>query len=529
MGTLKGMLKRFTNKPASILHRQDGVTVAILILIIMVVSVLGIALISLVTNLGNMISINQLAGTQAFYIAEAGIERAVREIRDDASTTQTTNPAADGYCMTPSLDGYSATSTSGTATNACFYTSANNSHCDLTAATGQNVQVYNFQQRYNLMNTPIQAMEIGFRAVKNSSGGTSPIIQLQYTLTGGAPWTPVGSPITVSATAWGTPVYVAISTTPTWANLLDGTSFRIQAYRTNAAGTSRTTYVDYLCIRVKLRADAVTEPWYTTFKNSDGTTKTVNLSLGSGVLESAPIDDEQGKVHLNYAASTLLSNLMIECSIASARAATLATNIVANRNYNSVEELLKPAVGMTTAEYNLIRNYVTVYSWVNSNVQKLTGSRAPININTAPVQVLEAVFDPLGLGATDPATLAAAIITRRATTPFSSMYSTNPDDTSSSFGRFVDTQTAYLTAAEISAVKENCDASLYNLTLTTSWTTGNCTTTEFCYSSPVYSVTSTGKVQNTYRETRRVFKDDSSFNISIPWGTTLNYWKEIIP
>ena len=87
------------------------------------------------------------------------------------------------------------------------------------------------------------------------------------------------------------------------------------------------------------------------------------------------------------------------------------------------------------------------------------------------MQVLEAVFDPLGLGATDPATLASAIITRRATTPFSSMISSNPADTSSRFARFLDTQTAYLTATEISLrSSENCDASLYNRTQTLSWT-----------------------------------------------------------
>jgi H2-forming N5,N10-methylenetetrahydromethanopterin dehydrogenase-like enzyme len=86
----------------------------------MVVSVLGLAMISMLANMGSMIAINQLAGIQAFYIAEAGIERAIREIRDDASITQTTDDTAAGYCVTPCLDGYSATSTSGTATNACF-------------------------------------------------------------------------------------------------------------------------------------------------------------------------------------------------------------------------------------------------------------------------------------------------------------------------------------------------------------------------------------------------------------------------
>jgi len=168
---------------------------------------------------------------------------------------------------------------------------------------------------------------------------------------------------------------------------------------------------------------------------------------------------------------------------------------------------------------------------VNPNVQMPAGNRAPININTAPVQVLKAVFDPLGLGATDPASLATAIITRRATTPFSSMISSNPADSTSSFGRFVDTQGAYLTAAEMNTVKENCDTSLYNINNNplASWTGGAVTTTEFCYYSTAYSVTAKGKVQNSYRQAKRVFEDDGTFNITALWGPTLNYWREVIP
>ncbi len=122
------------------------------------------------------------------------------------------------------------------------------------------------------------------------------------------------------------------------------------------------------------------------------------------MVESAPIDDEQGKVHLNYASQSLLRYLMVECGIADATANTLATNIVTYRGsslFDTVEEVQQVS-GMTTAYYDLIKNYVTVYSWVNPNVQRTTGSRAPININTAPLQVLQAVFDPLGLGATRP-------------------------------------------------------------------------------------------------------------------------------
>lgn len=531
----------------SIIHSQRGVSAIVIALLIMMISVLGISIISM-TNIGNMVASNQLTASRAFYIAEAGIERAVREIRDDASTIQTTTPTADGFCVTPCLDGYNATGASGSNyPRALFYgqtlaiTTAY--YCTLNATINANVQVYDFQQRYNLLNTPIRAMEIGIRAVKSANGGTNPIIQLRYSLNGaGGPWTNVGSPLTISATAWAAPVFFTIPSTPTWNDLIAGAgaNFRIQANRTNAG--NRSAYIDYLCIRVTLKADAVTEPWYNTFKDVSGNPIAVNIPLGSGVLESAPIDDEQGKVHLNYASQSLLRYLMVECGIVDATANTLATNSVTYRGSNlfdTVEELQQVS-GMTTAYYDLIKNYVTVYSFVNSNAQGPAASRAPININTAPLQVLEAVFDPLGLGATDPATLASAIITRRATTPFSSMISSNPSDTASSFGRFVDTQTAYLTAAEISAVKENCDASLYNLTNYNtavtdrrSWTGtyGNpnaVTTTEFCYSSPVYSVVGTGKVQNAYRITKRVFEDDGTFNIT-SGALTLNYWKELVP
>jgi DNA uptake protein ComE-like DNA-binding protein len=501
----------------------------------MMISVLGISIISM-TNIGNMVASNQLTASRAFYIAEAGIERAVRAIRDDTSTTQTANPAADGYCAIICLDGYQYTGAGGSNYDyALFYGStdlssttnhtATNRYCTLNS-TNDYVIAYDFQQRFNLMGTPILSMEIGIRVSKSSSGGTDPVLQLSYTLNGSS-YTNVGSPITVSNSAWGAPQFFTISPTPAW-SALNGTNFRIRATQTNTA--SRNSSIDYLCIRITAKIDAITEPWYATFKNASGNPVTVNIPLSSGVVESAPIDDEHGKVHLNYASQSLLHYLMFECGIADATANTLATNIVTYRGSNwfdTVEELQQVS-GMTTAYYDLIKDYVTVYSWVNSNVQRTTGSRAPININTAQRQVLEAVFDPLGLGASDPATLASAIITRRATTPFSSMISSNPADTSSGFARFLDTQTAYLSAAEISYIRENCDASLYNRTRTASWNNSNVTTTEFCYSSKVYSVTSTGKVQNAYRITKRVFEDDGTFTIT-SGALTLNYWKELVP
>jgi len=532
-----------------ILIGERGVSLLTAIMLLLLLSVLGLAVVSLVM-VESQISVNHLYGLQAFYLAEAGIERGIRAIRDDESTFQTTNPAADGYCVTPSLDGYSATGSNGSSyVSSLFYgtTLANPStpsYCTLNATTGADVQVYDLQQRYNLLGTPIIGMEIGIRAVNSGTGVTNPIIQLSYSLNGqdgdtcnDPDWINVGGPITVSSTSWAAPVFYPISTTPTWNDLMSN-NFRIRACRTNAGDTN--LYIDYLCIRVTLKADSSTEPWFTTFKNSDGTPITLNIALGNGVIETMPIDDEAGKVHLNYATQALLRYLMVECGIADATANTLATNIVTYRGSNwfdSIEEVMQ-VTGMTSTYYNLIKDYITVYPWVNTNVQIPTGSRAPININTAPLQVLKAVFDPLGLGATDPASLASAIITQRNGTtgcfpvppnPFSSMISSNPADSSSSFARFLDTQTSYLTAAEIDAVKENCDASYYNETQTSSWTGGSVTTTEFCYSSNVYSVTAKGKVENSYRQAKRVFKDDGTFDISAVWGPILNYWREIVP
>jgi hypothetical protein len=524
-----------------ILIGERGVSLITAIMLLLLLSVLGLAVVSLVM-VESQISVNQIYSLQAFSLAEAGIERGIRAIRDDTIAIQFTNPAAAGYCVTPSLDGYITDPVSEAEDanginypRALFYgTSPTDTttpyYCTLYATAGPNVanvQVYDFQQRYNLRGTPIIGMEIGIRATKSDTGTVDPIVQLSYSLNGqdgdacdDPDWiNVVDGSITVSSTSWAAPVFRSISTTPTWNDLMSN-NFRIRACRTNTC--DRDLYIDYLCIRVMLKADCSSEPWFTTFKLSDGTPITVNIALGNGVIETMPIDDEAGKVHLNYATQALLRYLMVECGIADETANTLATNIVTYRGSNwfdSIEEVMQ-ATGMTSAYYDLIKNYITVYPWVNTNVQIPTGSRAPININTAPLQVLKAVFDPLALEVGDAASLASAIITQRNGTtgcfaeppnPFSSMISSNPDDSSSSFARFLDTQTSYLTAAEIDAIKENCDA-------------------EFCLSSNVYSVTATGKVKNSSRQVKRVFTDTGTFDVPIPsWGTTLNYWREIVP
>ena len=130
----------FTSPNKSIIHGQRGVSAIVIVLLIMMISVLGISIISM-TNIGNMVASNQLTASRAFYIAEAGIERAVREIRDDASATQTTDHTAAGYCVTPCLDGYNRARSTGLSnlSRALFYgtslTSTTFYYCTLTPAS----------------------------------------------------------------------------------------------------------------------------------------------------------------------------------------------------------------------------------------------------------------------------------------------------------------------------------------------------------------------------------------------------------
>ena len=94
----------------------------VIVLLIMMISVLGISIISM-TNIGNMIASNQLTASRAFYIAEAGLSgRCVS--RDECSCrSRPSDPAADGYCVTPCLDAYVAPAGTGLTnpTRALFY------------------------------------------------------------------------------------------------------------------------------------------------------------------------------------------------------------------------------------------------------------------------------------------------------------------------------------------------------------------------------------------------------------------------
>jgi len=64
---------------------------------------------------------------------------------------------------------------------------------------------------------------------------------------------------------------------------------------------------------------------------------------------------------------------------------TLASNVVNNAPYRTKQEVMSVS-GIGTATYEDIKDYITIFSWVNANVKDDTGtvtSRSPININSA--------------------------------------------------------------------------------------------------------------------------------------------------
>jgi hypothetical protein len=293
-----------------------------------------------------------------------------------------------------------------------------------------------------------------------------------------------------TATLGNNSVNITADRTWTWPAIM-GAAFTLRAQRT--AG-NRAINLDAIWLRVTYAIDTNTEAWFT------GTYDTFPKTLGDGFIQSVSITDEASKIHLNYASQSLLRYLMQERGVASGTANTVATNIVSYRGasltnpFDSVEEL-QQVTGMTQTIYNLIRDYVTVYSFINTNSYRPTSStvpisRVPANINTASREVLEAIFDPLTLGATDPASLATDIINTRAVTPFTCFYHFDTAVTSDFYG-FVLAR-GYLTTAERNRVLDNADASSLVPVSGAGAFTG--VTTEFCYANTTYKIESVGKI-----------------------------------
>ena len=114
---------------------------------------------------------------------------------------------------------------------------------------------------------------------------------------------------------------------------------------------------------------------------------------------------------------------------------------------------------LSESDYELIKDYITVKSWINQET-----NRAPININTAGNDVLEALMTVL---ATTPATLAADIVTERN----SAVFETWPD-----FRSYIEGLPPGVVAGDVAAILNNCDSNDNILA----------TTAEVCFNSGGY-------------------------------------------
>lgn len=503
--------------------RRSGFVMILALVFMVVLAVMVMALAYYISSETRGVGF-QLDDTKALYLAQAGVERAFREIRNDFLTTSQQGVA--------DLRGATATSVGTTpVANILRIRYIGEGTGSATLDDNRDIaQLQTFDSNY--MQTRIVSVLLFARASR-ATGGTGATLQVSYSTNGVFPQP--GS----TALTWALPNTTTLSNNSvnitadrawTWPTIM-ATTFTLRAQRT--AG-NRAINLDAIWLRVTYTVDTNTEAWFT------GTYDTFPKTLGDGFIQSVSITDEARKVHLNYASQSLLRYLMEERGVASGTANTVATNIVNYRGttltnpFDSVEEL-QQVTGMTQTIYNLIKDYVTVYSFINTNSYRPpasgTTSRVPVNINTAPQEVLEAIFDPLGLGASDPPSLATDIISRRTTTPFTCFY-TSDTAVTTDFYDFVNTR-AYLTAAERNRVLDNADASSLVPVAGAGAFTG--VTTEFCYANTTYKIESVGKItvpgdvtSDINLRVKTIVGNDGSRTFQNYTGdtTSTGYWKE---
>ncbi len=501
--------------------RRSGFVMILALVFMLVLAAMVMALAYFITSETKGVGF-QLDDTKALYLAQAGVERAFREIRDEVLTPTQTGVA--------DLRG-ATTSTTGSGVSYVarirYIGEGTGLGGSATIAGSGTANLRRFDSNYT--QTRIISVFLYARASR-ATGGTGATLQVSYSTNNGATFTTAitqALPNTTTLNNYSADITGAL----TWPTIVNpGETFILRAART--AG-NRAIYLDAIWLRVTYAIDTNTQDWYT------GTYDTFPKTLGDGFIQSVSIVDEAGKVHLNYASQSLLRYLMQERGVASGTANTVATNIVNYRGasltnpFDSVEELLQ-VTGMTQAIYSAIKDYVTVHSYINpysyNPPATVAVSRAPININTALREVLEAIFDPLGLAAADVPRLAGDIISQCNTAPFRCYYdyfALASDMTV--FTNFINSaaRTVYLSSTERARILGNADSSFL--------ITGTTYTTEFCYANTTYKVESVGKItvqgpvtnDINLRVKTIVGNDGSRTFLNYTGDTTpTGYWKE---
>lgn len=493
---------------------KNGVSIIFAVFVLLLLSVVAAAVFSLISTDTDTASLS-VVSERAIGIAEGGVQFGAQAVQDDISSgAQTTAPASNGYCAITYLEGGYGGSYFGSSGVlnpewACMNgtnwdTSSDTFYCNLGTEIDREIRVWNFQQRINCIGTRIKDARIVVRN-KRSGSGSNPRVQLEYSTNGGITWTSLTPALTISSSSFSYD-FRNFSVNPDFSNIMDSGNFMIRVLKINSSG--REAHIDWLAMELTYEVDAPTEPW------GSGSYATFPANLGNGTIQSVTMNDESAKINLNYASQTLLQRLLEYEGVPSGDAATISANIVTYRGasltnpFNMIEEL-KQVTGMTDTYYNLVDQDITVHSWVNNRDERPTGSRAPVNINTASRDVLRAIFRMAISTTADVDSLADNIITQRAANPFTHFFSSysqqNIDSTNSakSFSYFL-SQQAYLSASQMMDIREVCDGSLYNIVNGTTasffsqtWgeygTFSESSGIEFCYYSNVFRITSTGR------------------------------------
>ncbi len=548
-----------------------GTSIIFAVFALIVLSILGLTIFSLVsTDLSS--STSQILSSRALFAAEAGWQIGAQAVRDDKNADpQTADKAANGYYGISYLDGYSSDGVTDNE-NACLHGTDWNDDTELFCTfdtKGQFVDVWNFQQRFNFIGARAAnvaravALEIIIRARKRGNGDQK--IKLFYSTDGGSEggsWRKLKDvKVREGPDDWEYLTQsIKIDKDDVWQVLMstNGNDFRIRAQADKTG--SRECDIDWFALRVTTEVDASSEPW------ASNSYISLPAALGNGSIESITVSDESGKININYAPYNLLRRLLRYCGITpQGTANTLATNIVNYRTsdwFSTIQEV-KQVDGVTDAYFDLIKDDITVCSWVNQDVTRPTGARAPVNINTASENVLKAIIrlcDP-GSPADDRAQqLVEAIRDQIEDSPFTSMYSSYEtqlairDETPpatrdlTSFSGFIRdlcddvgfdwlSEDSYTDALRILNI---ADGSSLNRDVTQNWADNDVAGgVEFCYYSHTFLIESTGENGNIERTVVQTYGDiynystytfDSEGELALPTyigeSGPRPYWRE---
>lgn len=458
------------------MRSERGFALLLVFVFMLVLSVLVGVLLFIVNY--ETIDINAgLIDSRLLNLAEAGLDKAMCEIRKDAGSISQTGRAHLRGADTAGSENIKDIS------RICYIGEPNGA---VTISDNSAIaQIQGFDANY--AGARIISVELGVIA-KSNGGGAGTAVAVSYTTKGIFPESANTVLIQTLTTTMGE-YFKDITIDRAWSwEAIMSPGFIVRAQRSSG---DRDISLDALCLRVAYEIDTNTEPW------AVGNYAVFPINLGSGTIQVVSIIAEQGKVHLNTASRALLRYLMVEHGINEATADILVGNIInyrVTKNFDTIAEI-KQVVGMTKDIYDTIKQDITVYSFINIYNQRPQEARAPVNINTASREVLKAIFDPLDLEAGDSEKLALDIISQRTNNPFTCFYSFDSAVTTD-FYDFIKSR-PYLGRShepdEQDRVLDNADAS--KLIPVAGSSLYDALTTGFCYSTNTFKVESLSETQ----------------------------------